>query len=194
MGVSCPPAIFRGVWAIVVDAIKTVAGGLGFWPHVCQEVDEAVRAEPAFADRDSSTAPVGESLDLGVIASTFHRCPGSPLWRGVFAVFAGVLVAGQAFAAEAATTECETLGKQAGVLRDVVAAVAKAAPKTSRAETRPIGDSAGHKRTGIIENDKSAEALAGEIFAEVVGVGRFGLSHDAAFREKVGCGQGRRGC
>jgi hypothetical protein len=74
-----PTTVARLVVAVVVD---TIYGMYGAWlrPHVRCEVLESKWAEPAFADRDSSTAVIGPVFDVGVAATCKHCMVGVSEW------------------------------------------------------------------------------------------------------------------
>lgn len=68
---SCPPAILRAVWSVVVDTIYGVLLAWGF-PHILKKQVEIL---PSFTNIDSSTGISGEIIPCLFRASSNHQPP-----------------------------------------------------------------------------------------------------------------------
>lgn len=70
LNVAGPSAIFRAVWAVIVDSVERLARRL--WPHVLHERSDI---KPSLANRNAAPAIPMELLVLGVCAPLEHGVP-----------------------------------------------------------------------------------------------------------------------
>lgn len=79
-----PPAVFRRIWAIVVNSVNRVP--IRSWPHVMQKIQKPdARLKPPQANENPSTSVVTIKPACLGVTPALHSCPDRTQWmRGFF--------------------------------------------------------------------------------------------------------------
>ena len=149
---GCPSAVFWRVRTVIVNSIQGhIFGGAG--THISKESGKVI--DPAVADGNTTTSPVGVSFVLLIKASGFHVPPNAIFGRPLHAVL-GAALARALFAKATATLGFSAL-EATGKDDSGITAIAKALPVNMF-----VFDSRG--ALGTADNNKPSKTLTSEVF------------------------------